>query len=70
MRTLPRTVDLPDTAYGDLQAAKLTKLLNGANHPLHDVLTSQLVPRSGRMRVPSASNHYPGADPGFSKRGA
>ena len=53
---------LVDTAYEDLLAGKLnvTLLLNDANHPLHDALASQLIPRSGRKRVPhSATNHYP-----------
>ncbi len=48
-----------DAAYEDLLAGKLTVLLNDTNHPLHDVLASQLIPRSGRMRVPyAATNRY------------
>ena len=48
------------TAYGDLLAGKLNMLLNDANHLLHDALASQLIPRSGRMRVPySVTNRYP-----------
>ena len=58
-RILGESRPLVDTAYGDLLAGKLTMLLNDANHPLHDALASQLIPRSGRKPVPhSATNHY------------
>ncbi len=51
---------LVDTAYEDLLAGKLTMLLNDTNHLLHDVLASQLIPKSGRMQVPyAATNRYP-----------
>ena len=59
-RILGESRPLVDTAYGDLLAGKLNMLLNDANHPLHDALASQLIPRSGRMRVPySVTNRYP-----------
>ena len=59
-RILRESQPLVHTAYGDLLAGKLNMLLNDANHPLHDALASQLIPRSGRMRVPySATNRYP-----------
>ena len=63
-RIIGESRPLVDTAYGALLAGKLTMLLNDANHPLHDALASQLIPRSGRTRVPfSATNRYPSSFP-------
>lgn len=59
-RIIGKSQPLIHTTYEDLLAGKLTMLLNDTNHPLHDVLASQLIPRSGRMRVPyAATNRYP-----------
>ena len=40
--------------YADLLITKLTDVMDDAGYPLHDRLVGQLIPRSGRMRLPSA----------------
>ena len=47
------------TLYTDLVGKKLADVMDEVNHPLHERLSSHLIARSGRMRVPSAvTNRY------------
>ena len=48
-----------ETVYTDLVMKKLADVMEDFNHPLHHRLSEQLIPRSGRMRLPSVkTNRY------------
>ena len=49
-----------DTVYNKELIVKLKKTLEDQSHPLHSVLLNQIIPRSGRMRLPYATtNRHP-----------
>ena len=43
-----------NSVYEDLLYKKLADVMDDRSHPLHDRLVGQLIPRSGRMRLPPA----------------
>ena len=57
VRRAGRTVGIDlmevDCMYHDLLDTKLDSVLNDSNHPLHNNIKNCLIPRSGRLRMPT-----------------
>jgi hypothetical protein len=49
-----------DAVYDKEVSTKLKKIMEDPGHPLHSILADQVIPRSGRMRLPyAATNRHP-----------